>query len=93
MQYDKKVNEEQVEQKQAMEESLMSMAREVEKLRAEQLNMDRTAHGPGNQLDFLGCILYARAVAVIPPHVANGQGSHLVDALLSMKKFTKLLPF
>lgn len=47
LQYDKKVNEEQVEQKQAMEESLMSMAREVEKLRAEQLNMDRTAHGPG----------------------------------------------
>ncbi|KAI4313930.1 hypothetical protein L6164_026872 [Bauhinia variegata] len=45
--YEKKANEEQVEQKQAMEKSLISMAREIEKLRAEQLSTDWTARGLG----------------------------------------------
>ncbi|RVW45533.1 Protein FLX-like 3 [Vitis vinifera] len=36
--YEKKANEEQLEQKQAMEKNLISMAREIEKLRADQLN-------------------------------------------------------
>ncbi|KAK9750398.1 hypothetical protein RND81_02G193800 [Saponaria officinalis] len=46
--YEKKANQEQVEQKQAMEKSLMGMAREIEKLRAEHLSMDRRGHGLGS---------------------------------------------
>ncbi|GFS44379.1 hypothetical protein Acr_00g0089990 [Actinidia rufa] len=45
--YEKKANEEQVEQKQAMEKNLVSMAREIEKLRTEQLSVDRRARGFG----------------------------------------------
>ncbi|KAA8529166.1 hypothetical protein F0562_034035 [Nyssa sinensis] len=45
--YEKKANEEQVEQKQAMEKNLVSMAREIEKLRAEQLGAERRARGLG----------------------------------------------
>ncbi|KAA8532709.1 hypothetical protein F0562_032742 [Nyssa sinensis] len=45
--YEKKANEVQVEQKQAMEKNLISMAREIEKLRAEQLSAERRAHGYG----------------------------------------------
>ncbi|KAG7016705.1 Protein FLX-like 3, partial [Cucurbita argyrosperma subsp. argyrosperma] len=44
--YEKKSNEEQNEQKQAMEKNLVSMAREIEKLRAEKLNLER-ARGLG----------------------------------------------
>ncbi|CAL5396566.1 unnamed protein product [Camellia sinensis] len=45
--YEKKANEEQVEQKQAMEKNLVSMAREIEKLRAEQMTVERGARGLG----------------------------------------------
>ncbi|XP_048319137.2 protein FLX-like 3 isoform X1 [Ziziphus jujuba] len=45
--YEKKANEEQVEQKQAMEKNLISMAREIEMLRAEQLNVERRTRGLG----------------------------------------------
>lgn len=45
--YEKKANEEQVEQKKAMEKNLISMAREIEKLRAEQLNAERRTWGLG----------------------------------------------
>uniref|UniRef100_A0A5B6ZQM3 Protein FLX-like 3 n=1 Tax=Davidia involucrata TaxID=16924 RepID=A0A5B6ZQM3_DAVIN len=45
--YEKKANEEQVEQKQAMEKNLVSMAREIEKLRAEQMSAERRARGLG----------------------------------------------
>lgn len=45
--YEKKSKEEQLEQKQAMEKNLVSMAREIEKLRAEHLNGDRRSHGLG----------------------------------------------
>ena len=38
--YEKKVNIELVEQRQAMEKNLVSMAREVEKLRADLANSD-----------------------------------------------------
>lgn len=48
LEYEKKSNEEQVEQKDAMEKNVMSMAREVERLRAEKLSMDRRGHGLGN---------------------------------------------
>lgn len=52
--YEKKANEEQFEQKQSMEKNLVSMAHEIEKLRSEQLrgeqlNVDRMAHGLGGQ--------------------------------------------
>lgn len=46
--YERKASEEQVEQKQAMENNLVSMAREIEKLRAEQLNADRRARERGD---------------------------------------------
>ncbi|XP_059655513.1 protein FLX-like 3 [Cornus florida] len=45
--YEKKANEEQTEQKQAMEKNLISMAREIEKLRAEQMGAERRARGLG----------------------------------------------
>ncbi|KAL3510790.1 hypothetical protein ACH5RR_030191 [Cinchona calisaya] len=45
--FEKKSNEELVEQNQTMEKNLVSMAREIEKLRAEQASSNRRAHGPG----------------------------------------------
>ncbi|KAJ6796718.1 protein FLX-like 3 [Iris pallida] len=45
--YEKKANAEQMEQRQAMEKNLVSMARETEKLRAEQMNMEKRTRGPG----------------------------------------------
>lgn len=45
--YEKKANAEQIEQRQDMEKNLVSMAREIEKLRAEHTNMDKRARGPG----------------------------------------------
>lgn len=46
--YEKKANEEQVEQKKAMEKNLISMAREIERLRAEHLNAERRTRGLGS---------------------------------------------
>ncbi|XP_022734689.1 protein FLX-like 3 isoform X2 [Durio zibethinus] len=45
--YQKNLNEQQAEQKKAMERNLISMACEIEKLRAEQMNADRRAQGIG----------------------------------------------
>ncbi|CAA0833017.1 Protein FLX-like 3 [Striga hermonthica] len=45
--YEKKRNEEVVEQNRAMEKNLIGMAREIEKLRAEQANADRRGKGAG----------------------------------------------
>ncbi|XP_050374443.1 LOW QUALITY PROTEIN: protein FLX-like 3 [Argentina anserina] len=45
--YERKANEEQVEQRLAMEKNLISMAREIEQLRAEQMNADRRTRGLG----------------------------------------------
>lgn len=45
--FEKKANEEQMEQKQAMEKNLISMAREIEKLRSEQINADVRGFGVG----------------------------------------------
>lgn len=50
--FEKKANEELVEQSQAMEKNLVSMAREIEKLRAEQAGAERRARGPGIFLFF-----------------------------------------
>lgn len=47
LEFEKKAHEEQDEQKYAMEKNLISMAREIEKLQAEQLNTERRAHGLG----------------------------------------------
>ncbi|KAK4779485.1 hypothetical protein SAY87_015591 [Trapa incisa] len=47
LEFEKKAHEEQAEQKDAMEKNLISMAREIEKLRAEQVNTERMAHGFG----------------------------------------------
>ncbi|KAJ0974916.1 hypothetical protein J5N97_016881 [Dioscorea zingiberensis] len=44
--YEKKLNTEQMEQRQVLEKNLVSMAREVEKLKAESLSMDNRARGP-----------------------------------------------
>lgn len=45
IEFEKKANEEQTEQKQVMEKNLITLAREVEKLRAEQLSLDRRGRG------------------------------------------------
>lgn len=47
--YEKRAKEEQVEQKQAMEENLISMAREIERLRAEEHNPERRTRGLGGR--------------------------------------------
>ncbi|PKI73033.1 hypothetical protein CRG98_006584, partial [Punica granatum] len=47
LEFEKKAHEEQAEQKDAMEKNLVSMAREIEKLRAEQLNAERRVQGLG----------------------------------------------
>jgi chromosome segregation ATPase len=47
IEYEKKTHEELVELNQAMEKNLISMAREIEKLRAEQLNAEWRARGLG----------------------------------------------
>ncbi|XP_021753814.1 protein FLX-like 3 [Chenopodium quinoa] len=47
LEYEKKANAEQVQQKDSMEKNLMSMAREIEKLRAELLNVDRRGNALG----------------------------------------------
>ncbi|XVF02268.1 hypothetical protein REPUB_Repub04eG0161400 [Reevesia pubescens] len=45
--YEKKLNEQQAEEKKAMERNLISMACEIEKLRAKQMNAERRAQGLG----------------------------------------------
>lgn len=47
VEYEKKANIELMEQRQAMEKNLVSMAREVEKLRAELVNVDGRTWGAG----------------------------------------------
>jgi len=46
--YEQKAHAEQMEQRQAMEKNLVSMAREIEKLRAELMSREKRARGPGN---------------------------------------------
>lgn len=48
IEYEKKANSEQLEQRQAMEKNLISMAREVEKLRAELTNSEKRVWSAGN---------------------------------------------
>ena len=50
--YEKKVNIELVEQRQAMEKNLVSMAREVEKLRADLANSDGRGWSAGQSFTF-----------------------------------------
>ncbi|KAG6624991.1 hypothetical protein I3843_16G063300 [Carya illinoinensis] len=47
--YEKKANEKLVEKRLAMEENLISMAREIEKLRVEQLNTQRRTRAPDDR--------------------------------------------
>jgi hypothetical protein len=51
--YEKKANMEFMEQRQSMEKNMVSMAREVEKLRAELASMDGRHWGAG-----MTCLLY-----------------------------------
>lgn len=53
--YEKKANMEFMEQRQSMEKNMVSMAREVEKLRAELASMDGRRWGAG-----MTCLLYFR---------------------------------
>ncbi|EHA8588203.1 protein FLX-like 3 [Cocos nucifera] len=65
--YEKGANMEQIEQMRTMDKNLISMAREVEKLRAEVLNAEKRAHGPNSY-----------GVVYGSPHPVNpsaGQGS------------------
>ncbi|XP_047314389.1 protein FLX-like 3 [Impatiens glandulifera] len=53
--YEKKANEEQMNQKQAMEKNIISMSREIERLRAEQLNAENKLRlGAGGYGNFNG---------------------------------------
>ena len=48
--YEQKAHAEQLEQRQAMEKNLVSMAREIEKLRAELMSWEKRTRGPGNHI-------------------------------------------
>lgn len=50
---EKKENQELMEQNQAMEKNLVSMAREIERLRAEQMAAERRARGLGANFIFI----------------------------------------
>ncbi|XP_077238226.1 protein FLX-like 4 [Tasmannia lanceolata] len=67
--YEKGLNMQQVEQMQAMENNLVSMAREVEKLRAEVSTAEKRAHAPNPYV-------YS---SPDPPYPAVGQGISYVD--------------
>lgn len=56
-----------MEQKEAMEKNLVSMAREIEKLRAEKMNTERRSWGLGNlsSLSTLYCYVYCYSTLVV----------------------------
>lgn len=56
--YEKKANAEQLEQRQAMEKNLVSMAREVEKLRAELTNAEKRARVNSNAGIFSSSLMF-----------------------------------
>lgn len=60
IEYEKKGNFELMEQRQSMEKNLVSMAREIEKLRADLANAEGRPRGVGNIADtfFLHILLY-----------------------------------
>lgn len=77
IEYEKKANSEQYEQRQAMEKNLISMAREVEKLRAELTNSEKRAWGAaGNTGGAYGTKLGAAGVGYAGPY-AEAYGLHL----------------
>ena len=70
LEYEKKANQELVEQKGAIEKNLISMAHEIEELRAERMSMDMRGHGLGNWLNFLPIFLHL-CLLVLEPSVAK----------------------
>ena len=64
--YEQKVHAEQLEQRQAMEKNLVSMAREIEKLRAELMSREKRARGPPGNLIFCLSSLSLPIVLALP---------------------------
>lgn len=62
IEFEKKANEEQTEQKQVMEKNLITLAREVEKLRAEQLSLDRRGRGQFLPTISLSCLVIRNVI-------------------------------
>lgn len=71
--YEKKGGIELMEQRQAMEKNLVSMAREVEKLRAELTNTDVGPWGAGGSYG----MQYGGSDGRFPPHYGDVYGAHL----------------
>uniref|UniRef100_A0A5B6ZQP7 Protein FLX-like 3 n=1 Tax=Davidia involucrata TaxID=16924 RepID=A0A5B6ZQP7_DAVIN len=71
--YEKKANIEMMEQKQAMENNLVSMAREVEKLRAELANADARPWGAGGSYG----MKFSSPEGGFPAPYGDGYGVHL----------------
>ncbi|KAA8540297.1 hypothetical protein F0562_024140 [Nyssa sinensis] len=71
--YEKKANIELMEQKQAMEKNLVSMAREVEKLRAELANADARPWGAGGPYG----MKFSSPEGGFPAPYGDGYGIHL----------------
>ncbi|KAH9313517.1 hypothetical protein KI387_022144, partial [Taxus chinensis] len=78
IEYEKKANAEQMEQRQAMEKNLISMAREVEKLRAELTNSEKRSWGASNPGGPYGAKLGSAAVGYSGPY-AETYGMHLAQ--------------
>ncbi|XP_030972929.1 protein FLX-like 3 [Quercus lobata] len=71
--YEKKANIELMEQRQTMEKNLVSMAREVEKLRAELSNADSRPWGAGGPYG----MKFSSSDGVFPNPYGDGYGAHL----------------
>ncbi|GLT55094.1 hypothetical protein SLA2020_282430 [Shorea laevis] len=71
--YEKKANMELMEQRQSMEKNLVSMAREVEKLRAEFVNADSRPWGAGGPYG----MKFSSPDSIYPAPYGDGYGVHL----------------
>jgi len=71
--YEKKANMELMEQRQSMEKNLVSMAREVEKLRAEFANADSRQWGAGGPYG----MKFSSPDSIFPAPYGDGYGVHL----------------
>lgn len=73
---EKKVNAEQMEHRQAMEQNLSAMARDLEKLRTEAVNAEKRARANSGNIVYNGSYNGTDAAYGIVSHYADGYGIH-----------------
>lgn len=87
--YEKKANADQLEQRQVLEKNLASMAREVEKLRAEHMSMETRARGSGNSSLLLDLMFHCYCkifIFLLWIHSVSGPGGVYGDGYGGEKK-------